>query len=66
MSYREIQILDAMNESGRAFDRGIASLYSVANTAQRYRVRELFRDEWDRYAKISDENPTTHPQEPYL
>lgn len=54
MSYREIRVLDAMSESPDPFVRGIASLYSVANHAQRILVRE----EWDMHERISDEIET--------
>jgi hypothetical protein len=58
MSYREIRILDAMSESPDPFVRGIASLYSVANHAQRILVREAFRPEWDMHERISEEIET--------
>lgn len=62
MSYREIRILDAMHESPDPFVRGIASLYTVAHPAQRIRVREAFRDEWDMHERLSEEIPwEPHP-----
>ncbi len=64
MSYREIRILDAMMEHGDPFARGIASLYSVANPAQKAQVREAFRDIWDTYENLSVEIENTlepHP-----
>jgi hypothetical protein len=62
MSYREIRIIDCMIEHGDAFERGIASLYSVATAPQRQRVREAFRPEWECYEKLAEETPPEpHP-----
>jgi hypothetical protein len=60
MSYHEIQIIDAMMEHGDSFERGIASLYSTANAAQRIQVREAFRDIWDAFEKVNERTLEPH------
>ena len=53
MSRWELTIVDTMSEMGGHFDRGLASLYCVADHENRLLIRQTWPDEWAKYEGIA-------------